>query len=179
MGSLGKFCMLAAAACSVALAQESATVRGPEVVKAGEVVDLEISVDTAPNFDGGGVMVWVANVQSSCDLPRGEKVCHFKFRTPVDASSGTYYVTKLAFWTGSRQIDLPFKKIGFQVIANSGLVFRASAEVRVKPSQVQLLRGEIVGWKSRKRRDGRGFGGTFSASSGPWLCEHRSRRANL
>jgi hypothetical protein len=58
MGAVRKLCVLAIAACSVALAQESATVRGPEVVKAGEVVDLEISVDRAPNFDGGAVQVW-------------------------------------------------------------------------------------------------------------------------
>jgi hypothetical protein len=55
-----------------------------------------------------------------------------------------YYVTRLAFWTGSRQIDLPFKKIGFQVVANSGLVYPTKAEVIVKPSQVQLLRGEAT-----------------------------------
>lgn len=141
--------MVAVAGCAVALAQESATVRGPEVVKAGEVVDLEISVDTAPNFDGGGIMVWVANVQSSCDLPRGQKVCHYKFRVPVDAPSGMYYVDKLAFWTGSRQIDLPFKKMGFQVVANSGLIFPTSAEVKVRASQIQLLRGEATRLETR------------------------------
>lgn len=86
----------------------------------------------------------MASVQSACELPRGEKVCHFRFRIPVDYSPGMYYVTRLAFWTGSRQIDLPFKKIGFQVVANSGLVYPTKAEVIVKPSQVQLLRGEAT-----------------------------------
>jgi hypothetical protein len=146
MGALSKLSILTVAACSLAMAQESATVRGPEVAKAGESVDFEISVDSAPNFEGGGLMVWVAgpgfDQQSGCSLPRGEKKCLYRLNLPIDISSGTVYITKIAFWTGSRQIDLPFKKVGFQVVASSGLVFPSRAEVSVRPSQVQLLRGE-------------------------------------
>lgn len=132
---------------TVVIAQESATVQAPEIVKAGEKVSLDISVDTAPNFDGGGVLVWVSgpgmfNTQSSCPLPNGQRVCHYSFTIPADATSGTYEVSRLAFSSGARMFDLPFKKVAFQVVANTGLTFPTRAEATLRASQVQLLRGE-------------------------------------
>lgn len=99
-------------------------------------------------------MVWVSgpgsfDLQSGCNLPLGTKTCHWQFRLPVDVPTGTSSVNKIAFWTGSRQINLPFKKVEFQVVGNSGLTFPTSAEVTVKASQVQLLRGEIIRLQTR------------------------------
>lgn len=133
----------------VGLAQESATVRIPDVVKAGETVDLEIILDKAPNFDGGAIQIWITGpnnfyVQSSCALKLGAKSCDFPFKVPPDAAGGTWFVSKLAFWTGTRQIDLPYDKLPFKVIANSGLVFPTSAEVTINPSQIQLFRREAT-----------------------------------
>jgi hypothetical protein len=65
-------------------------------------------------------------------------------RIPPDAPGGTWYVTKLAFYAGTTQRDLSFTQLPFQVVANMDLVFPASAQVAVNPSQVQLLRTEIT-----------------------------------
>lgn len=122
---------------------------GPEIVKAGETVNLEFSVNSAPEFDGASLMVWLSgpgafDIQSGCDLPRGQKTCHWEIRIPADLPAGTVYVNRIALYTGSRQIALTFNKVGFQILARSGLVFPTSVEVSIKPSQVQLLRGEIA-----------------------------------
>jgi len=53
------------------------------------------------------------------------------------------------FSTGAEVIPLDFKPLPFQVIANPGLVFPTSAEVRVNPSQVQLLRREALRVRER------------------------------
>jgi hypothetical protein len=140
--------LLIALVCSLALAQETATIRGPDIVKAGEQVKLDISVDQAPNFEGSGVQIFVTgpgsySVNFSCALPPGEKVCHSGFRFPADVPSGTAYVS-LAFYTGSRQIELPSNKLPIQVVSNPGLIFPTRAEVLVNPSQTQLLRREAA-----------------------------------
>lgn len=134
-------------ALTPAPAQQSASVRLPAEVKAGENVDLEITVDKAPNFNGGAVQIWIQgtghySLQSSCEIAQGERSCHFSFQVPADASGGTWSVSKLMFYTGTRQIDLSFHGQSFTVIPNSGLIFPSSAEVALNPSQVQLLRGE-------------------------------------
>jgi hypothetical protein len=148
---LRRLVILSVTACAVvvAAAQESARVTVPDIAKAGETVNLDITVDKAPNFDGGGLTVIITgpnnlNISSGCSLPRGERTCRYPFHLPPDAQEGTWSVTKLLFFTGSRQIDLSFKPLPFQVIANSGLVFPTSAEVTVNPSQVQLLRREAT-----------------------------------
>ncbi len=138
---------LAICACTPASAQQSASVRIPAEVKAGETVDLEITLDKAPNFSGGAVQIWIQgtgdfSLQSSCETPQGERSCHFSFKVPADASGGTWSVSKLMFYTGTHQIGLSFQGQPFTVIPNTGLVFPSSAEVRLNPSQVQLLRGE-------------------------------------
>ena len=147
-GILCKLIAFVLVAYTIAAAQESATVRAPDIVRAGETIDLEITLDRAPNF-AGSVMVGVSGpgivgFQSGCDVKPGEKGCHYVFRPAADAQAGTWYVDRLSFWTGTRQIDLPFKKLPFQVIANSGLIFPTSGAVAVNPSQVQLLRREAT-----------------------------------
>jgi hypothetical protein len=131
-----------------AMAQDSGAVRIPDIVKAGETVDLEITLNRAPSVDGS-VLVWISGpnnfgIQSSCNVPGGEKTCHYNFRLPQDAEAGTWYVARLAYYTGSRQIDLSFEKLPFKVIANSGLIFPTSAEVAINPSQIQLFRRETA-----------------------------------
>ena len=141
--------VLLAAACAIAGAQESATVTVPDIAKAGETVDIVITLDKAPNFDGGGLTVYVTGpgdliISSGCETRRGEKVCHYPFHLPEAAPGGTWYVSKISFFTGTRQIDLPFKKLPFQVIAKPDLVFPTSVEVAINPSQVQLFRREAT-----------------------------------
>lgn len=150
MGSaLRKFVVFLAATFGIASAQGPATVKIPEIVKAGETVSLDITLDNAPNFDGGYVSVRVEGPQDSrfvsgCEVRRGERGCTYVLHLPADAPGGTWYVSKLLFVSGAHKIDLPFEKLPFQVIANLDLVFPTSAEVAVNPSQVQLLRREAT-----------------------------------
>lgn len=139
--------ILAAIVAPAARAQDSATITGPDIVKAGEVLDLIITLDKAPNFEGGGLNVTIHgpgdySVNSGCAVKRGEKSCHYSFAVPEAASGGTWYVDKLMFYTGFKYIDLPFQRLTFQVIGKRDLVFPSSAEVAVNPSQIQLLRRE-------------------------------------
>jgi hypothetical protein len=59
LGPMRKFVLFLIAACATAGAQDSASVRVPDIVKAGETVTFDITLDVAPNFDGGSVLVWV------------------------------------------------------------------------------------------------------------------------
>ncbi len=157
MTLLVRLSILLVTACSVALAQQSATVEAPEVVQAGEIVDLGFSLDPAPNFEGSQITFFIKgpgsfDMSTGCPVPRGERGCHVTFRMPEDVPSGTAIVTRVALFTGSRQIDLSFRPVSFKVIARTEpLVFPTSAEVTIRPSQVQLLRGEAMRLKEQVR----------------------------
>jgi hypothetical protein len=143
------------ALCCVGVSQESAKITGPEIVKAGELVELEITVDRAPNFNGSGLQVSISgpgtySLGAACGIPLGQKVCHLQFTYPEDVQSGTGRIAKISFTGGSRQIDLPFTAgFSFQVIGRPDLIFPTTADVKVKPSQVQLLRTEVVRLQQR------------------------------
>jgi hypothetical protein len=142
------FAFLSFVTCSLALAQESASLKAPDIAKAGETVDLDITLDRAPNFNGSFVSFLVTGPENfsyycPCELKRGERTCHYPFRVPMAAPAGTYYVSSLKYSNGVNVIDLSFEKLPFQVIATPGLVFPTSASVSVNPSQIQLLRREI------------------------------------
>jgi hypothetical protein len=150
MIAIRKLPILLAVAFSAAVAQDSATVQGSGVVKAGEYLNFDISVDKAPNFDGAGILYWISGpgnfgLQTSCNLPKGERLCHAGVKIPEDTPAGTGYITRLIFSSGLRQFELPIKKVSFQVIARTEpLIFPTSAEVTIRPSQIQLLRGEAA-----------------------------------
>jgi hypothetical protein len=134
---------------TTAAAQDSATVKVPDIVKAGETLSLEIRVNQAPNFDGAGLMVWITGpdkfiVQSGCSLKQGEKSCLYSYLIPVDATAGDWSVSRIALSTGAHQSDLSFTKVPFKVIGKTGLVFPTSAEVAINPSQIQLFRREAL-----------------------------------
>src|SRR6202012_2299537 len=101
---------------TTAAAQDSATVKVPDIVKAGETLSLEIRVNQAPNFDGAGLMVWITGpdkfiVQSGCSLKQGEKSCLYSYLIPVDATAGDWSVSRIALSTGAHQSDLSFTKV--------------------------------------------------------------------
>jgi hypothetical protein len=135
-------------ACSIAPAQESATLSGGAIVKAGESVAFTVRLNQAPNFDGGQVMYTISgpgwSIQSSVATKQGETVYQFSVPIPVDASGGTYSVSKLSFYAGTRTTDLAINQLSFQVVPNTGLIFPTGAEVAVNPSQTQLLRTEAL-----------------------------------
>ena len=133
-------------ASSLLYAQESASVDVPITAKAGELVEITITLDRAPNFDGGCVQVWVSGqggyeMQSStAEIRAGVKSAPYSFKLPLDAVGGTWFIQKLAFYSGSKQIQLGFTPVSFKVIPTQGLIYPGSAEVSLNPSQVQLLR---------------------------------------
>jgi hypothetical protein len=148
-GPLQRFVLFLIASCLCAGAQVSANVQVPDIVKAGETVTFKITLDTAPNFDGGAVLVWVTGpgnfiTQSACEVKRDQNGCLYPLKLPPDAAGGTWYVSKLAFSAGTSQRDLSFARLPFQVMPVKGLVFPTSAQVAVSPSQVQLLRTEAT-----------------------------------
>jgi hypothetical protein len=141
-------------AASLAVGQESATVTIPDFVKAGETVNFEIRLDKAPNHDGqlnyaltfpGGVL------GSGVAVKSGETVCHGAITVPLDAPSGTWTFSGLAFSYGSFPKELALRKRSFEVIGNPNLVYPTSAEIAVNPSQAQLLRREAVQVQQRLR----------------------------
>jgi hypothetical protein len=140
-----KCVLLAIVASSFATGQESASISGPDIVKAGEPLDLKVTLDQAPNFEGGGVQITIAGpdgftVQSGCAPKIGEKVCHWIYTLPADSKGGTWFVSSLVFNSGTHQINLPFQKLTFKVLPRTDLIFPTKAEIEVTPSQIQLLR---------------------------------------
>jgi hypothetical protein len=132
-------------ACSPAPAQESATVTVPELIKAGELLRFTIKLDKAPNFDGGTVQFTLVgpdiSIQTSTTpLSAGQSECSANIQIPAAATGGKWHLRIDGFYTGTKRIPLKSGDMNFEVIAKENLVFPSSAEVRINPSQVQLLR---------------------------------------
>ena len=131
--------------CSVAPAQESATVDVPEIIEAGETLNFTIKLDKAPNFDGGVIQFSILgpDVQistSTAAFTAGQKDCHAGIQIPPAAAGGKWHLRIYGFFTGIKTLPLKSEDTTFEVKAKENLVFPSSAEVQVNPSQVQLLR---------------------------------------
>jgi hypothetical protein len=130
--------------CSAAEAQESATVDVPDVIKAGEVLRFTITLDRAPNFDGGSVMFMVvgpnSSVQTSAGVVSGQLRASGAIQIPASATGGKWTIHIMSFFDGSRGFPLKAKDTPFTVIPLESLIVPSSAEVRVNPNQQQLLR---------------------------------------
>jgi hypothetical protein len=76
-------------AFSTVCAQESATVDVPNVVKAGELLRFTISLNRAPNFDGGSVMFMISGpgvgIQTSAAVISGQTQTAVVIRIPESA----------------------------------------------------------------------------------------------
>jgi hypothetical protein len=127
----------------------------PEYVKAGEPVEVVGTLDQAPNFSGSSILYYITGpegftVQSSVELQPGQLRFSFKYVIPYAAKAGTWIIEKLVFYDGVKlQIPLKIKQQDFTVIDNKGLVYPQSAQISLKPSQVQLLRGEALRLQTR------------------------------
>src|SRR5947207_12555055 len=128
-------------ACSTAAGQESATLTADAIVKARETVNFVITLDKAPNFEGGSIQLNVAGPETTFAMgigtKPGERVYRSSFQVPAGAAGGTWNFSYVGFSTGTRTVELVFKKLAFEVIANPNLIYPTSAEVTVNPSQVQ------------------------------------------
>lgn len=131
-------------------AQSSASISVPEFVKAGEAVQVSGTLDRAPNFTGGSVQWSISGpdgftVQSSVELAANQSSFSFSYTIPAAAKQGMWSVSSLVFYDGvNGRIPLNFEHPSFSVIANKGLVYPGSAQIRLRPSEVQLLRGEAL-----------------------------------
>ncbi len=121
-----------------------------EVIRAGEQLEFTVTLDKAPNFDGGSLSVGFSAREGQGSVAGGsptqpdQTVYHLKVRIPLAAPGGVWALTSLQFWNSTAWVNLPHKDISFRVISNPGIVYPTSAEVQVNPSQAQLLRREVL-----------------------------------
>jgi hypothetical protein len=140
---------LLAVFCLAASAQESATLHGEEFVKAGETLNLVITLDKAPNFKGSQLDVHLhtpkGDVGYGITLEPGKTAYTLGISVPGAAPGGTWSVSDLEFISGGdARFPLPFPKFSFYVIAGKDLTYPSAADVGVSPSQAQLLRTEAI-----------------------------------
>jgi len=140
--------------CSPVSAQTSATVHGPEFVKAGETLILVITVDQAPNFTGSSLQISLGPKSGGgfgygIELEPKKTEYSLQMKIPEAAQGGTWSV-RLDFATGGGESHLlPSTKYSFQVIPRTDLVYPTSADVGMRPSQAQLLRTEAIHVQTR------------------------------
>jgi len=137
--------------CRAASAQGSAAVSGDEIVKAGEDFNFTITLDQAPNFDGGGVQVVFTEPDDTqfgrgVGLKSGQTVVRDVYHVPLSAAGGKWRVKVNGFEDGSSRLILfkPAPEVTFLVIPKLGLIYPSSAQVTVNPSQQQFLRKEAL-----------------------------------
>jgi len=142
--------------CSTVVAQESATVHGPEFVKAGETLNLVITVDRAPNFTGSSLQLTLGPPRGggfgyAIELHPKKTEYSLQVKIPEAAIGGTWSVIEIRYASGSPGdfSPLPFTKYSFQVIPQEDLVHPTSADVGMRPSQSQLLRTEAIHLQAR------------------------------
>jgi hypothetical protein len=133
-------------ACSNIWAQASVALRGGEIVKAGEIVNLIVTLDKPPNFEGGDIQVTVKGpgitISYAVAAKPGQRVYRAPFQVPPAAPPGTWSISRIGFSGGGPPLDLAFRGLSFTVIPQPGLIFPSAAEVSINPSQIQLLRRE-------------------------------------
>jgi len=127
-----------------------------EPVRAGESVNLNFTLDRAPNFGEGEIQVTVAGPQASnaklmgkVKIHPGVRIYQVSIHVPPSAPGGTWSVDKVTLFTGAQEIPLPFKNQTFQVAANPNIVFPTSVQVTLSLSEAQLLRTEAVYLRAR------------------------------
>ena len=128
--------------------QETATLQGGEVVKAGETIHFTLTLDRAPNFEPGSLQFRIASLDNSVSsigwgvpIIKGVKSYTTSVQLPMDAPGRIWQVT-VSFSGGMKTSSINTPKVIFRVIANEGLVIPSRAEVTINPSQIQLLRRE-------------------------------------
>jgi hypothetical protein len=132
--------------CPRASAQTAASVEVPNVIAAGETLKFTITLDVAPNFNGGVVQYLVSgpdgNIATAVPVEKGSRICSGEFTIPEAATGGTWHFRITGFFTGTRSAPLKFTEVPFQVIAVEHLTIPSAATVQINPSQVQLFRTE-------------------------------------
>jgi hypothetical protein len=132
------------------------TVSSSDIVRAGEKISFTITLDQAPNFNGGQLHYRLDGpdsrfaISSGIILESGKRVYKMDVEIPGAAEGGTWTLSNLSLWLGfGAAVPLKFKPVSFRVMPNSNLIFPAAADARVNPSQIQLLRLEAGGVQAR------------------------------
>ena len=139
----------AAFAGQVADAQQSASVKADGIVKAGETVNFTVTLEPAPNFNGGSVQISInapdgRGVGMAFGADAGKKTVQGSYVIPETAPGGRYEIVIAAFFDGFESRPLQAEKISFEVIPSPNLVRPNSAALALNPSQVQFLRQSAV-----------------------------------
>jgi hypothetical protein len=144
------------AECALAQAPGAqVTIVGDGIVKAGESLPLTVTLDRAPNFDGGSLSLVFRTSEgkgvaaTSIATNPGQSVYHLKAPVGAAAPGGVYTLSDVTFYNTASWVPLPHKDVSFRVIGNPGLVYPTSAEVQVNPSQIQFLRSAAIGLQTR------------------------------
>ncbi len=132
-------------------AQEArVAVVGDGIVRAGESLDVIVTLDKAPNFDATIAVIFSLRegnrtLSGAGQTKLNERVCHVKVYTPPAAMGGVYMLSRVQFSDSASWVDLPHKdNVTFRLIGNPGLIYPTSAEVQVNPSQIQFLRSAAI-----------------------------------
>jgi hypothetical protein len=142
--------------CNVSVparAQSSADVDIPDVIAAGEDLKFTVTLDVAPNFNGGVIRYYISGpdgeIATSVAIENGSRTASGSINIPEAASSGTWYFGVIDFWTGVKSMPMNKLKVPFQVVAKQHLIIPTSATVQINPSQIQLFRTEASKLQAR------------------------------
>jgi hypothetical protein len=113
--------------------QTEATPQVAHQVKQGDIISITITLDKAPNFDGGPLSVSIAPVAggippigTNTSLQRGEREISLHLRIPLDAPTGRWAVSEITF-NGSK-LELHGHSF-FDVVPHGELVVPSSATI--------------------------------------------------
>jgi hypothetical protein len=141
--------IFALAVSPISLAQQSATVDVPETIEAGEPLRFTITLDRAPNFEGGGVLFTLTGpegftVQTSTTVRSGQPDAVATYVIPASAPGGEWTIHLISFYTGTKYVELKSTDTTFQVVPKKNLIYPSSAKVRINLNQQQLLRKAAI-----------------------------------
>jgi len=158
----------------------------PGPVKAGEDTNLTVTLDKAPNFEGGEIRVMIvgpeksnATLPAKIDTHPGVGTYHIAIHIPPSAPGGTWTVSQVMFFTGVKEIPLRAGTT-FQVLARPDIILPTTAQIIVSPSQAQLLRSAAAQLQSRIQMLKADLAaGRLNASNSPSLNDILSRRIDM
>lgn len=126
--------------------QVTAIVEGPARIKAGETANFTVTLTPAPTFEHGSLSASFGPIDgraiysTGVAIVSGERRYQFTLPLPSDAITGIWELKSIVFG-GMKQLEIPVgKKVVFDVIPATGVVYPVSAEVGINLDQKQLLR---------------------------------------
>jgi len=108
-----------------------------KVIRQGDILNMDVSVDRAPNLDGTlSVLVGPdgdeAQVRLNCSLNKDTTKCQVGNRIPLDAKLGKWAIKKITFQALAPSPEKELRKSGdlsFQIVPHRDLIIPDSATV--------------------------------------------------